>query len=1061
MSNLMPKKIYIPPTPKKKGHYKTVMVRVEEMSRLDKLRARRGEDENGNIDVSRTDVGTNDKRESAIQGTVGSNVQDESRGFGTTNGGGGKSVRYASSNKQYEADGYKLGRWANTVIPTSDSIPESISQHLNQAQKDFINLGIENVEKGNKSILNFDGTGTGKTRQELGLAQTYLLKYPGSKVLIVTESDTIIDNAFVDDSNKMGLPITKITSKESKTDGIGITTYSMLDKVAKDYDLVIFDEAHNLKNSDSKKSIAGLELISSAKNTAIFTATPNDKAEHLHYITSALGLNFRDVMDQIGIEIQEMKGLDGTVKTISKPKVGLTNKDVISNIESFFNTVTDRGLAVKREVSLDNLKMSIETIDIPSELQGNIDKAYDEYIRSVESVENPFVRGRIKASGLLKMRTLLEGVKVNEAIERTIKSIANGEQVVIVGAKVNTTEVSFEGGENKFESVGTLQAISDGLEARGIKVVSYYGEDKDRAGVKKFQSSDAQVFITTPQSGGTGISLDDSKGGKPRRMILTSFPFSANAFVQVIGRINRKNTKSEAKVEALYVDHPIDNWNKSIIGTKVATLGASVSGDYARIDADTLSLVESVESMDIAQAITQNNSDLPSPIVETHEAKILNFDRMKKESNVVVEAKKGTVATFKSMSEYLRQIPVMAGGIPSTNFMWKDAKIQLGTEKVLISDLIRTKPDVAFYYIKRALPSRAQALIDSGQFTKDTLSKVRFAGSVTPKERVQTESLTKSFLNEGLAFLQDYLADENELFEILSKGINPNLVKRKVASKTGTQVFRWVNPTEDVSLPGGFKTAREQREASQKSNKPFFEKSSHFGNVPEVAQKHERKKLMELDKTINSGELSSEQKDQAIDQAKKYIEKINESHSEFKKKGFYISADLRFKIMRRPSEGKQIELSANSIDTLLKFGKIGIISAGKNPEDPKDMELTDTDIAKRDKALVKDLETMGFQYVKGMGKYGGLPEESYIFFIPEATKQEVSGLGTKYNQDSVIYTDEGKNEMIFTVGANKGLAYKGKSFDRVGEKQDDFFTEVKTAKKTYKFSLRFNFDTKE
>ena len=51
-----------------------------------------------------------------------------------------------------------------------------------------------------------------------------------------------------------------------------------------------------------------------------------------------------------------------------------------------------------------------------------------------------------------------------------------------------------------------------------------------------------QGNCSTPETGGTGVSLDDLYGDAPRSMIVITPPFSALEFVQMAGRVNRLTT---------------------------------------------------------------------------------------------------------------------------------------------------------------------------------------------------------------------------------------------------------------------------------------------------------------------------------------------------------------------------------------------------------------------------------------------------------------------------------------------------------------------------------------
>jgi hypothetical protein len=170
-----------------------------------------------------------------------------------------------------------------------------------------------------------------------------------------------------------------------------------------------------------------------------------------------------------------------------------------------------------------------------------------------------------------------------------------------------------------------------------------------------------------------------------------------------------------------------------------------------------------------------------------------------------------------------------------------------------------------------------------------------------------------------------------------------------------------------------------------------------------------------------------------------------------------LSQKLYSKVKRREKgKGGEISLTSNEVKELLAKGRLGFISAGKNPADPRDMKLSDEDIEKRYGKLKDELVELGYVFIPVRGKYGE-EEDSYMVMIPEAEKSDLNKLGKKYNQDSVIYAEKGHNELRFTTGENAGKHNDGDGFEQVQDAKD-FFTEVKTKDGVLKFRLNIDFD---
>lgn len=158
----------------------------------------------------------------------------------------------------------------------------------------------------------------------------------------------------------------------------------------------------------------------------------------------------------------------------------------------------------------------------------------------------------------------------------------------------------------------------------------------------------------------------------------------------------------------------------------------------------------------------------------------------------------------------------------------------------------------------------------------------------------------------------------------------------------------------------------------------------------------------------------------------------------------------------KPKEGfgGHVGLHSKDLDESLKNGKYSLISAGRNPNNSEDRALTDDHIKERYKRLEQDLKDKGYKYSKVKGHYGG-EEES--FMVHHADQEHMNELGMKYNQDSVIHSDDGKHKMHFTTGDNSGMHHKGEGFQEVPDAKDYYSVINTTDGQQKKFSLNFDF----
>jgi superfamily II DNA helicase RecQ len=159
-------------------------------------------------------------------------------------------------------------------------------------------------------------------------------------------------------------------------------------------------------------------------------------------------------------------------------------------------------------------------------------------------------------------------------------ALKEGRQAIVFVSRVNDSNTP------SGVSSATARSLRESLKKSGITdVAELHGSSGNKAtdAMNAFQASKARVLITTLESGGTGINLDDTAGNKPRTVVMMTPPFSAVENVQAVGRVWRYNTKSQPQVKYLFSDMPVDKWNKQIISTKMQTLEANVKGEVGAL----------------------------------------------------------------------------------------------------------------------------------------------------------------------------------------------------------------------------------------------------------------------------------------------------------------------------------------------------------------------------------------------------------------------------------------------------------------------------------------------
>ena len=451
------------------------------------------------------------------------------------------------------------------------------SYELDDSQKLGVQLALNNFESGNKGFMLADGTGVGKTRQLLVIANEHQRR-TGKPSLIVTQNATIIKNNFTKDAKALGIDLDTI---ETAT----YTDISGRKKGLQNYGVVLFDEAHNLKNIGTKKTIMANRI--KTDNKLFATATPMDKlSSGIYFLSEITGksesqiqkeLGFKVVTEKInGIEFQQiMLDKDVTWEKLQNNLLTLRNNAIkmgamirrnypfygeISNDDSMI--LTSEQKAEMKTIEEHWEKQREQTLESLSRIRGNderSEKIRKNILRKLKNI------GRDKSSEISRWT---EPQKVNHVFNKVMKDLKDGKQVIILAEGINPTLIKTLNKEYK----GFINQIAEKFKKEGIDFAQVFGKaDKSRE-VDDFNAGRKQLLIGTPKSGGTGIDLDDTVGDKPRTMYVVTANYSGDVFEQILGRVSRRNTKSPSNIHIVYSPSQSDENRKAILNKKLAVL---------------------------------------------------------------------------------------------------------------------------------------------------------------------------------------------------------------------------------------------------------------------------------------------------------------------------------------------------------------------------------------------------------------------------------------------------------------------------------------------------------
>lgn len=507
-------------------------------------------------------------------------------------------------------------------LPIPANIIKKNDYEIGEEQRLAANLALEAFQNNKKGFLLADGTGVGKTREILVVADMYQKLFK-RKVLIVTENEQIIKGSFTSDALALGinLNIFELATYRNITPTIkykevivGYKTEKVIDKQnskpakngLNNYGLIIFDEAHNLKNDSSGKTIAALNI--KRKHTLYATATPMDTITGLIYFVKEV-TNFTEeqILKELGLTITEQITADGRIRRFIKldnldkndkdydAKNAIKQEQVKRNIIKLRNSLVNDGVMIRREYPFFGkiTEIALPLNDIQKQEESQIDDFYQNKIDNLLSSgdfsgnlrEQLFRIGGERSNELSRWN---ETQKINYVLEQVLKDYNAGKNVIVVAEGVNKTY--FKGLDVEKEQF--LGLLAKKLTQKGIDFAQVFGAGNKSREVERFQNEKVKILLATPQSGGTGINLDDTKGCCPRSMYVVTANYSGNVFQQILGRVSRRNTKTPAEVFLIYTDSISDMKRRQIVGKKIAILLAIQNGSQ---DVDTFAINESIE----------------------------------------------------------------------------------------------------------------------------------------------------------------------------------------------------------------------------------------------------------------------------------------------------------------------------------------------------------------------------------------------------------------------------------------------------------------------------------
>ena len=448
--------------------------------------------------------------------------------------------------------------------------------------------------------------GTGKTVIGVTVMDVIRRKDPNSAIVLVVPNDTVQKNAWDSELKLWGIPSQRLSASETL---IGKTfdpnqvywmTYHALgaahkamhgsphlarffglpeDKIG----LIVFDESHKMKNyyqQNVNVATGAHNLGMTAKRRLLLSATPFEHPLHLMYAARLVGFPFEGYARTAGIH-RDKEG-----NWIAPPEA----------LNALSERLTREGLMIRH---LYNYPLKLENgrdiqLTVEAELKGlgasEWVPMYHRARRVLSTVVDEFQnQGKTMGANLAKAtwsrvaRRIKEMIKIEPTVIAADDAVKQGKQVVVFtsyitgedpqarlaatdpGQKPYATRINKALIDAKISTgAGPIEALFErfgdlGYGRDDIAEISGRLKDSERVvQLADFQAGRKKIALVSMDSGAESLSYHDIAGKAPREAIILTTPWTAMRTDQVVNRVFRLGSQSDATVRFMLLDLPTE-----------------------------------------------------------------------------------------------------------------------------------------------------------------------------------------------------------------------------------------------------------------------------------------------------------------------------------------------------------------------------------------------------------------------------------------------------------------------------------------------------------------------
>ena len=466
-------------------------------------------------------------------------------------------------------------------------------------------------------IVDASDTGTGKTYCSLAIAKQFKLK----PIIVCPKS--VIENwknvcEFFEIEPENIINYEKVINTSFSSKNHESYPFVLFNKEEKTYEwllqpnhLLILDEVHRCKNDKTLHSKLLLSLKGVNNKVIMLSATLADKIKLFKNFGYLMG--FYDNPRKFPYWLKKLTAQYKTDESIA------LNKKLFPNYGGRMR-IKDLGDMFPKN----NIRAKCYQIT-------NADKIAEQY----KIIEDAYADIKEKAASaiyilpkIIRARQAVELLKVPTFVQLIKENIVDGKSSVVF---LNFNE--------------TLKSIADELDVDCVVHGEQSIEERNQ-NIRDFQANKKTIILLNHKAGSVGISLHDLLGSHQRVSIISP-TWSAQDFIQSLGRIHRAGAKTDAIQKVVFCEGTIEEFICETLKYKLEHLSKFNDGDF-----DTYK----IEGISTKASDSNENSDEESDEDESPQESLLGDDHKNSQQS------QATKSLFNPMSSADSTIPTKSKG---------------------------------------------------------------------------------------------------------------------------------------------------------------------------------------------------------------------------------------------------------------------------------------------------------------------------------------------------------------------------------------------------------------